>query len=62
METTKWYNSKTVIVGLLEILIGALGLVNVYIATGDYSSNGITLLVTGILTIVLRKLTTTPLE
>jgi hypothetical protein len=60
--TKAWYASKTVWLGILEILIGILDAVATFLATGDLSSTALVTLTSGILTIVLRKLTTQPLE
>ena len=53
-----WITSKTVWVGIIEIAIGVLGLGAEFLNKGDYTPAGYIFLVTGILTIVMRFLTT----
>jgi hypothetical protein len=57
-----WYKSKTIWVSILELLTGAGGLLATFLEAGDYTEASIVLLVTGILGLVLRKLTTQPLS
>ena len=54
-----WYQSKTIWVGVLEILIGVLGLVATFVGKGVYTPEAVVFLVVGVLTIVLRRLTET---
>ena len=56
-----WYASKTVWAGIIEVLIGALGLVATFLAAGNYTPEAIVLLVVGVLTIVLRLITSQPI-
>ena len=53
-----WLSSKTVWVGILEIFIGALGLLATFLQAGDYTPASIAFLSAGILTIILRFMTT----
>jgi len=53
-----WLSSKTVWVGIIEILIGVLGLVATFLGVGIYTPEAFVLLGVGILTIVLRFMTT----
>lgn len=59
-KAKKWYTSKTYYIGALEILIGIGGLVATFLEAGDFAAPAIVCLVTGVLTIVLRKLTKEP--
>lgn len=49
-----WYESKLVWLGALQFLIGALGLLAEFLQKGDYSPFAVTMLVTGVLTVVMR--------
>lgn len=60
METKLWYQSRTMWVGIVEILIGILGIVATFLNVGSYSPESIVLMVVGFLTIILRKLTEVP--
>lgn len=62
MDAKRWYLSRTVWAGILEIVIGALGLLATWLQQGDFSLPAVILLVVGVLTIILRKLTTQPIE
>jgi len=53
-----WHESKTFWVGVIEILIGILGLLATFLGRGVYTPEAIILLVVGALTITLRWLTT----
>ena len=53
-----WYDSKTFWVGVLQVLIGIGGLLAPFFGTGVYTAQSITLLITGVLMIVMRLLTT----
>ena len=57
----KWYQSRTVWAGILQILIAIGGLVADFLQAGDFTAPAITLLVTGVLMIVLRFVTDTPI-
>jgi uncharacterized membrane protein len=61
VETKKWFQSKTFWVGVLEVVIGMLGLVAQFLEGGNFAVPGIVALVAGILTIVMRRLTDTPM-
>ena len=52
-----WYQSKTLLVGALEVSIGAGGLLIPFFQTAAYTPAAITALVVGVLTIVMRLLT-----
>ena len=56
-----WYASKTIWVGILEIVIGALGLAATFLQAGDYTPAAFALLAVGVLTVVLRFLTSQPI-
>lgn len=53
--------SKTVWVGILEILIGTAGLLAPFFDAGVYTAAAVTSLVAGVLTIVLRFVSTEPI-
>ena len=53
-----WYTSKTVWVGIIEIAIGVLGIGAEFLNKGDYSPASFVVLGIGILTVVLRFMTT----
>ena len=55
----KWYQSKIVWLGIIQTLIGALGLVSDLLGKGTISSQDITLLSIGILNVILRVWFTT---
>jgi len=55
--TKKWYLSKTLWVGVLEILLAVLGLLATFLETGDFSASSYVLLVSGVITILLRIVT-----
>lgn len=57
----EWYLSRTIWIGVLEILIGCVGLVADFAAIGDYSTASSVLLFSGVLKVVLRYMTTKPL-
>ena len=54
MKTKKWYESKLVILNVIQTLIGALTLAAEYMKAGDLSPAGMTMLVVGILGVILR--------
>ena len=62
MSTTKWYLSKTLIVGALEVVIGVCGLLIPFFQTSSFTPASITALVAGVLTIVLRLVTNDPIS
>jgi len=49
-----WYQSKLVWLGIVQTLIGALGLVAEYLSKSDFSPASVVVLVSGILTVILR--------
>ena len=53
--------SKTFWIGLLQIVIGALGLLATFLQAGDFTPASITMLVSGVLMIVLRFVTVEPI-
>ena len=57
----KWYLSKTLIVGTLEVIIGLCGLLIPFFQTAIYTPAAITALVAGALTIILRLITSEPI-
>ena len=61
MDGKLWYESKTMWTGIIEILIGILGLVATFLRIGIYTPEVYVLLVVGILTVLLRKFTDTPI-
>jgi len=61
MEPKLWWKSKVMWVGLIEVLIGVLGLVAPFLGGKIYTPEAFVLLGVGVLTIVLRKLTDTPI-
>jgi hypothetical protein len=58
----KFYLSWTFWAGILEILVAVLGAVATWMKQGDFTTPSIILLVTGILTIILRFKTTEPIQ
>jgi len=61
-ETKKFYLSRTVWVGVIEFLIGALMVLAEFLQKGDYSPAAFVLMGVGVLTIALRYLTVMPIE
>jgi len=53
-----WYTSKTIWIGVLQVLIGIGGLLASFFGTGVYSAEAVTLLITGSLMVILRLMTT----
>jgi hypothetical protein len=49
-----WYQSKIVWLGILQTLVGALGVVAEFLRAGDYSPVALTLLASGILMVIMR--------
>ena len=61
MDGKKWYLSKTVWAGILEILI-AVGLALAsFLDVGDFTTPAVIMFVVGVVTIILRFLTEQPL-
>ena len=59
----KWYESKTIWLGILTAFIGVLGLVSDLLGEPTRAQQDITLLLSGILGIVLRvRFTSQPVE
>jgi len=58
---TPWYKDKTVIIGILEILAAVGLLVADFLQVGDFTAPAFVLLATGIIMIVLRFYTNTPI-
>lgn len=50
----KWYQSKLVWLGVIQVVIGVLALLPAFIEGGVYNAEAIIPLITGALTIVLR--------
>lgn len=59
MNSKSWYLSKIVWLGIIQTLIGGLGVLGEFLQKGDYSPFALTILATGILTVVLRVWFTT---
>lgn len=57
-----WYESKTLWLNIVAILSGILVCVQEFLANGDTSATGITMLVIGILNFINRFFTTQGLE
>lgn len=62
METKKWYQSKTILVGLAETIIGINVVVTEYLTTGNFNPIGVSILIGGILQVFLRTITKLPIE
>jgi len=61
-DMKRWYQSRTVWVGILEIGIGVVGLIADQIVTGqDWTPTAVLAIIGGTLTIVLRIITEKPL-
>ena len=58
----KWYQSKTVWIGILEVLSAVGLLVADFLTTGDFTAPAFVLLGVGVITIVMRFLTEQPVE
>lgn len=58
----KWYQSKLVWTGVIEIALGALDLLNDMLIQDTITPSGLIIILMGVLTIVLRKITTTRIE
>ena len=61
MEPKLWYQSKTMWIGLLEVVIGVLGLVAPFLGGKVYTPEAFVLLGIGVLTVILRKFTDQPI-
>lgn len=61
MDPKAWYASKTIWVGVIEVVIGVLGLVAPFLGGKVYTPEAFVLLGVGVLTILLRKLTEVPI-
>ena len=62
MEIKRFWLSKTFWAGVIEILIGVLGIVANFLQVGDFTAPAIVALVAGALTIVLRFVTVEPIN
>ena len=56
----KWYQSRTIWAGILEVLIGALLLLEQFLAVGDFSESGFIILGAGIIQVLFRVITSEP--
>lgn len=54
MDSKVWYQSKLVWLGVIQTLIGGLGVLGEFLQKADYSPFAMTAVATGILTVVLR--------
>lgn len=54
MESKNWFESKIVWVGIINTLIASLTLAGEFLTKADFSPVAVTVLITGILTIILR--------
>ena len=58
-----WWMSTTIRVGLLEILLGIVGLVVDQLSTGEeWTALAVLAIVSGTLKLILRKITTEPIK
>ena len=58
-----WWMSTTIRVGLLEILLGIIGLVVDQLSTGEeWTALAVLAIVSGTLKLILRKITTEPIK
>jgi hypothetical protein len=62
MTTKKWYESKLVWLGVLTALLGIIPLVQEMIAKGPVDVTAILTLISGIVVVVLRVWTNTPID
>ena len=63
MESKKWYQSKLIWLGIIQTLIGILGLVADFLNASNFTSADFVVLVSGALTVVLRYwFTDTPIK
>ncbi len=60
-KSKRWFESKTMWIGILEITVGALGLLGAFLEIGNFTPAALTLLIAGILTVILRKVTELPI-
>lgn len=58
----KWYTSKTVWLAVLTIIAGVLDVLQAWLVQGDFSASGVVMLVSGSVGVLLRFLTTQPIE
>lgn len=58
----QWWKSKTVWLGILTVLIGILEVLYAWLIAGDFSTSGVVLFISGAMGVVLRFLTTQPIE
>ena len=61
-KAKKWYASKSIWLGLISIAIGILGFVQPWIEAGDFTLPSIILLVIGVLQLIARYLTDSPIK
>jgi len=62
METKVWWKSKTIWLGIIEVLLGVLGAVATFLQLGVYTPEAYVILTIGIVTIILRKVTEVPIQ
>lgn len=62
MESKRWYTSKLVWMGVVECSISILQGLSEFLATGDLSPAAVVGFVAGVMTIVLRFMTTQAVE
>lgn len=58
----QWWKSKTVWLGILTVALGILDVLYAWLVAGDFSTSGVVLLVSGAMGVILRFLTTQPIE
>jgi len=61
METKAWYTSKMVWLGVLTALLGIIPLVQEMIAKGPVDLVAVLTLISGVIMVVLRVITNTPI-
>ena len=57
-----WFASKTIWIGILQILISVLGAVATFLEAGDFTTPSCILFITGVLMILLRYITNEGIE
>ena len=57
-----WFESRTLWIGVAEVLIGCGGLLATFLEAGDYTAPAIVLLVVGFMKIGLRLITVQPID
>lgn len=62
MDAKKFYVSKLFWLGVIQVVIGGLGLVAPFLEAGVYTPAAYVALASGVLTIVLRFVTDQPIE